>query len=137
MLMVQLRTGPNASAYCSSKFAVRALNQGAALEFGKHKITANVFCPTVVETDMWADMDRTIADLKGWKEGEYTRQVSTGVPHFLMLVSGPRSIPWAAMRQWMILQDLSRECIMPCEGSCESASSWGQILPTSQAKLYR
>ncbi|WOO86261.1 Diacetyl reductase [(S)-acetoin forming] [Vanrija pseudolonga] len=45
------------TAYCSTKFAVRSLNQGASREFGKHGITANVYCPGTVNTDMWRAMD--------------------------------------------------------------------------------
>ncbi|WWD17293.1 hypothetical protein CI109_101733 [Kwoniella shandongensis] len=69
-----LRTGPNVSGYCSSKFAVRALNQGAALEFGKYGITANVYCPTVVETDMWKNIDEHITNMQGIEAGTYTQK---------------------------------------------------------------
>ncbi|WRT66378.1 uncharacterized protein IL334_003333 [Kwoniella shivajii] len=72
--MSGLRTGPNMSAYCASKFAVRAINQGAALEFGKYNITANVYCPTVVETEMWEKIDSQMADMKGMVKGEYTEK---------------------------------------------------------------
>ncbi|KAK8864411.1 hypothetical protein IAR55_001659 [Kwoniella newhampshirensis] len=69
-----LRTGPNVSGYCASKFAVRALNQGAALEFGKYGITANVYCPTVVETDMWKNIDAEITSMQGIEAGTYTQK---------------------------------------------------------------
>ncbi|WVQ81988.1 hypothetical protein IAT38_004115 [Cryptococcus sp. DSM 104549] len=71
-----LRTGPNVSGYCSTKFAVRALNQGAALEFGQFGITANVYCPTVVETEMWANIDKEITGKTGAEEGSYTQKGS-------------------------------------------------------------
>ncbi|WWC89320.1 uncharacterized protein L201_004241 [Kwoniella dendrophila CBS 6074] len=74
--MSGLRTGPNMSAYCASKFAVRAINQGAALELGKYGITANVYCPTVVETEMWEKIDCEISEIKGTTKGEYTEIVS-------------------------------------------------------------
>uniref|UniRef100_A0A1A6A593 3-oxoacyl-[acyl-carrier protein] reductase n=1 Tax=Kwoniella dejecticola CBS 10117 TaxID=1296121 RepID=A0A1A6A593_9TREE len=60
----------------TSKFAVRAINQGAAVELGKYGITANVYCPTVVETEMWAKIDDEISSLKGTQKGEYTEKVS-------------------------------------------------------------
>lgn len=44
---------PNKGAYCSSKFAVRALTQTAAREWGKHNITVNAYAPGPVDTDMW------------------------------------------------------------------------------------
>ncbi|RDB19762.1 L-2,3-butanediol dehydrogenase [Hypsizygus marmoreus] len=40
------------SAYSASKFAVRGLTQAAAREWGPHKITVNVYCPGVIETEM-------------------------------------------------------------------------------------
>lgn len=58
-----------------SKFAVRSINQGAAIELGKYGITANVYCPTVVETDMWRSIDHDQSKLNGWTEGEYTVNV--------------------------------------------------------------
>ncbi|QRW21598.1 Enoyl-(Acyl carrier protein) reductase [Rhizoctonia solani] len=44
---------PNKGAYCSSKFAVRALTQTAALEWGRHNITVNAYAPGPTDTDMW------------------------------------------------------------------------------------
>lgn len=59
----------------ASKFAVRAINQGAAIELGKYGITANVYCPTVVTTDMWKTIDQEISAKNGWTAGEYTDNV--------------------------------------------------------------
>ena len=83
---VQLRTGPNVSGYCASKFAVRALNQGAAVELGQHKITANVYCPTVVETEMWEKIDATITSMQGREKGSYTIEVR-GTLHLRALLT--------------------------------------------------
>ncbi|CAE6416922.1 unnamed protein product [Rhizoctonia solani] len=44
---------PNKGAYCSSKFAVRALTQTAALEWGRYNITVNAYAPGPTDTDMW------------------------------------------------------------------------------------
>ncbi|QRV82890.1 Enoyl-(Acyl carrier protein) reductase [Ceratobasidium sp. AG-Ba] len=40
--------------YCTSKFAVRAITQTAALEWGEHKITVNAYAPGWVDTPMAA-----------------------------------------------------------------------------------
>jgi meso-butanediol dehydrogenase / (S,S)-butanediol dehydrogenase / diacetyl reductase len=44
--------------YCASKFGVIGLTQVAARAFGKEQITVNAFCPGVVATDMWKNIDR-------------------------------------------------------------------------------
>ncbi|KAJ7665778.1 hypothetical protein B0H17DRAFT_1210785 [Mycena rosella] len=40
----------------ASKFAIRGLTQAAALEFGPHGITVNVYAPGAIDTDMLADI---------------------------------------------------------------------------------
>ncbi|RFC63528.1 acetoin reductase [Fulvimarina endophytica] len=57
-------------AYCSTKFAVRALTQSAARELAKDGITVNAYCPGVVGTDMWKEIDARFAELTGAKSGE-------------------------------------------------------------------
>ncbi len=52
-------------AYSATKFAVRALTQAAAKELAVHGITVNAYCPGVVGTDMWVEIDRRFADLTG------------------------------------------------------------------------
>lgn len=44
--------------YCASKFSVVALTQAGARAFGKHGITVNAFCPGVVETELWEQLDK-------------------------------------------------------------------------------
>ncbi|CAE6420193.1 unnamed protein product [Rhizoctonia solani] len=39
-------------AYSSSKFAIRAITQTAALEWGQHNITVNAYAPGLIETPM-------------------------------------------------------------------------------------
>lgn len=43
---------PNQGAYCSTKFAVKALTQTAAQELAADGITVNSYCPGTVETEM-------------------------------------------------------------------------------------
>lgn len=47
---------PNQGAYCSTKFAVKALTQTAAQELAPHGITVNSYCPGTVETEMQRDI---------------------------------------------------------------------------------
>ena len=56
--------------YSASKFAVRALTQAAAKEHAVDGITVNAYCPGVVGTDMWVEIDKRFAALTGAAEGE-------------------------------------------------------------------
>ncbi|MDZ4268692.1 MAG: acetoin reductase [Mycobacterium sp.] len=56
--------------YSASKFAVRALTQAAAKEHAADGITVNAYCPGVVGTDMWVEIDKRFAELTGAAEGE-------------------------------------------------------------------
>ena len=47
-----LRCIPNTSAYCTSKAALNALSQQAALDLGQDNIRCNVICPGFVYTEM-------------------------------------------------------------------------------------
>ena len=51
--------------YSATKFAVRALTQAAAKEFASDGITVNAYCPGVVGTDMWVEIDRRFAEITG------------------------------------------------------------------------
>ena len=56
--------------YSASKFAVRALTQAAAKEHAADGVTVNSYCPGVVGTDMWVEIDKRFAELTGAAEGE-------------------------------------------------------------------
>ncbi|CAE6397789.1 unnamed protein product, partial [Rhizoctonia solani] len=49
-----LKAGKLNAAYCASKFAVRAITQTAALEWGQHNITVNAYAPGLIDTPMVA-----------------------------------------------------------------------------------
>ena len=49
--------------YCASKFAVISLTQSAARALAPHKITVNCFAPGVVDTPLWAQLDRQHMEL--------------------------------------------------------------------------
>jgi meso-butanediol dehydrogenase/(S,S)-butanediol dehydrogenase/diacetyl reductase len=55
--------------YSATKFAVRALTQAAAKEHAADGITVNAYCPGVVGTDMWVEIDKRFAELTGAAEG--------------------------------------------------------------------
>ena len=61
---------PLLGVYCATKFAVRALTQAAAKELASSGITVNAYCPGVVGTDMWVEIDRRMAEITGAKIGE-------------------------------------------------------------------
>ena len=47
-------------AYSASKFAVVGLTQAAARELAAHQITVNGFCPGIVATELWRNLDEQI-----------------------------------------------------------------------------
>ena len=61
------------------KFAVRGLTQAAALEYASDGITVNAYCPGVVGTDMWTEIDKRFAELTGSAEGETYKKFVEGI----------------------------------------------------------
>lgn len=61
---------PLLGVYSATKFAVRALTQAAARELASDGITVNAYCPGVVGTDMWVEIDQRMADITGAEVGE-------------------------------------------------------------------
>jgi meso-butanediol dehydrogenase / (S,S)-butanediol dehydrogenase / diacetyl reductase len=70
---------PLLGVYCATKFAVRALTQAAAKEFASSGITVNAYCPGVVGTDMWVEIDRRMAEITGAKIGENYDKFVAGI----------------------------------------------------------
>ncbi|PXV74053.1 meso-butanediol dehydrogenase/(S,S)-butanediol dehydrogenase/diacetyl reductase [Pantoea sp. PNA 14-12] len=60
---------PELAIYSSSKFAVRGLTQTAARDLAPAGITVNGFCPGIVKTPMWAEIDRQISEAAGQPAG--------------------------------------------------------------------
>lgn len=60
---------PLLGVYSATKFAVRALTQAAAKELASDGITVNAYCPGVVGTDMWVEIDRRMAEITGAEIG--------------------------------------------------------------------
>ncbi|QRV79025.1 Enoyl-(Acyl carrier protein) reductase [Ceratobasidium sp. AG-Ba] len=65
--IVGLKAIAGCLSYVTSKFAVRAITQTAALEWGQHKITVNACAPGVVETEM-AIAARVAPEVKSFHE---------------------------------------------------------------------
>lgn len=70
---------PLLGVYSATKFAVRALTQAAAKEFASSGITANAYCPGVVGTDMWVEIDHRMAEITGAKIGENYKKFVGGI----------------------------------------------------------
>ncbi|MDR3353560.1 MAG: glucose 1-dehydrogenase [Synergistaceae bacterium] len=58
------------SAYSATKFAVRGFTQALAKEVAKYNITVNAYCPGIVDTNMWDDIDIGMAPILGLEEGK-------------------------------------------------------------------
>ncbi|ADJ29378.1 acetoin reductase [Nitrosococcus watsonii] len=93
---------PLLSVYSATKFAVRALTQAAAKEFASDGITVNAYCPGVVGTDMWVEIDRRMAEITGAKIGDtyekFVGDIALGraqtpedVASFVSYLAGPDS----------------------------------------------
>lgn len=59
--------------YGASKFAVRSLTLTLAKELAKHNIRVNAFCPGIVDTPMWDQIDATICKETGLARGVPTK----------------------------------------------------------------
>ncbi|MFM2483558.1 acetoin reductase [Celerinatantimonas yamalensis] len=88
--------------YSATKFAVRGLTQAAAAEYASQGITVNAYCPGVVGTSMWEEIDQRFADLTGAAKGEtydkYVNGIALGraetpddVAAFVSYLAGPDS----------------------------------------------
>ncbi|CAI3937250.1 NAD(P)-dependent dehydrogenase [Commensalibacter communis] len=56
--------------YSATKFAVRAITQTAAKEYASAGITVNSYCPGIVGTDMWVEIDNRFSEITGAPKGE-------------------------------------------------------------------
>lgn len=65
--------------YSATKFAVRALTQTAAKEYASANIKVNSYCPGVVGTDMWVDIDRRFSELTAKPLGETYKKYVDGI----------------------------------------------------------
>ena len=88
--------------YSATKFAVRALTQAAAQEYASAGITVNAYCPGIVGTDMWIEIDKRFAELTDAAVGatykKYVDGIALGraqtpedVAAFVSFLAGPDS----------------------------------------------
>lgn len=88
--------------YSATKFAVRALTQAAAKEYAIDGITVNAYCPGIVGTDMWVEIDKRFSELTGASIGatykKYVEGIALGraqtpedVAAFVSFLAGPDS----------------------------------------------
>ena len=88
--------------YSATKFAVRALTQAAAKEFASDGITVNAYCPGIVGTDMWVEIDKRFSEITGTPIGQtykkYVEGIALGraqtpedVAAFVSFLAGPDS----------------------------------------------
>jgi acetoin reductase-like protein len=66
--------------YCASKFAVVGMTQSTALALAKHGIRVNAVAPGIVDTDMWASIDREWSALEGQPPGTMKRTRVAAIP---------------------------------------------------------
>ena len=68
--------------YSATKFAVRALTQAAAKEYASAGITVNAYCPGIVGTDMWVEIDERFSEITGAEKGatfdKYVKGIALG-----------------------------------------------------------
>ena len=65
--------------YSASKWAVRGLTQAAAMEWAKHGITVNAYCPGIVGTAMWDLIDEKLSAEEGIPRGEALKKYSEAI----------------------------------------------------------
>jgi len=93
---------PNFSAYSATKFGVVSFTQSAAMELAEHQITVNSYCPGIVDTDMWAEIDRVLGKKLNNAPGETMHTYAQGavlrrveqpedVASFVSYLAGPDS----------------------------------------------
>ncbi len=72
---------PLQTSYCASKFAVVSLTQSGARDLCGDGITVNAFCPGVVTTELWDQLDqdsRNVGETE--REGQLLEEFSEGIP---------------------------------------------------------
>ncbi|MEC5319948.1 (S)-acetoin forming diacetyl reductase [Brenneria populi subsp. brevivirga] len=73
---------PELAVYSSSKFAVRGLTQTAARDLAPYGVTVNAYCPGIVKTPMWQEIDQQVSKAAGKPAGygtaEFAKRIALG-----------------------------------------------------------
>jgi meso-butanediol dehydrogenase/(S,S)-butanediol dehydrogenase/diacetyl reductase len=92
--------------YSATKFAVRALTQAAAKEYASRGITVNAYCPGIVGTGMWTEIDKRFAEITGAAVGETYKNTSKASP----LAAQKRRTMWQA---WSLIWQARTPIMLP------------------------
>ncbi len=68
------------SIYSGTKFAVRGFSQVLSRELAEYGITVNVYCPGVVDTEMWGEADEQMVHYMGLAKGGALKHYSKDIP---------------------------------------------------------
>ena len=68
------------SIYSGTKFAVRGFSQVLSRELAPYGITVNVYCPGVVDTEMWGEADEVMVKYMGLEKGGAFKHYAQGIP---------------------------------------------------------
>lgn len=74
--VVGFRPFPLLTHYSASKFAVRGLTQGMAMELAPHGIRVNAYCPGIHATKMWEEIDDRMGEIRGVAKGESIKRAT-------------------------------------------------------------
>jgi meso-butanediol dehydrogenase / (S,S)-butanediol dehydrogenase / diacetyl reductase len=66
--------------YAATKFSVIGLTQTAAKELAPYGITVNAYCPGIVGTSMWEEIDRKMSEYLNVPLGETLKKRIEGIP---------------------------------------------------------
>ena len=90
-LVVQLRTlfedvcgmdlaaAPLQTAFVELGLDSLTLTQAAAQEWAEHGITVNAYCPGIVDTQMWVEVDNDLGEINGVGKGESMKAMAAGI----------------------------------------------------------
>ena len=70
---------PDLAVYGATKFAIRGITQTAARDLAQLGITVNAYCPGVVGTDMWLQIDEGFSKITGAPKGETFKKFCEGI----------------------------------------------------------
>ncbi len=109
------RPTPFHAAYGASKYAVISLTLTMARELAPHGITVNAYCPGVVETPMWEQIDRERSPLLGLGASGALREITDTIP--LGRAAKPEEV--ASLVSFLASEDsdyITGQCINVCGG---------------------